>query len=124
MSDAAGSLDDLFERLSRSAFRRRFRLTPRDRAYLEAKGLEIVLAHGRDLIGQRLAPASPRNDGKQTPYRGHPVFTAQHATGTCCRTCLAKWHGIEAGRALSEDEVGYVVRVLGRWLEGDGGLGV
>ncbi len=29
--------------------------------------------------------AEPRNDGKQTPFRGHPVFTAQHATATCCR---------------------------------------
>jgi hypothetical protein len=117
MRDLTGALDDLFGRLSRSAFRRRFRLAPTDRAYLEAKGLETVLAHGRDLIGQRLAPARPRNDGKQTPYRGHPVFTAQHGTATCCRTCLAKWHGIEAGRPMSDEEVDYVVRVLERWLQ-------
>jgi predicted Fe-S protein YdhL (DUF1289 family) len=44
------------------------------------------------------------------------VFTAQHATATCCRGCLAKWHGIEAGRALSDDEQRYVVRVIGHWL--------
>jgi hypothetical protein len=33
--------------------------------------------------------------------RGHPVFIAQHATATCCRGCLAKWHDIPAGRALT-----------------------
>ena len=33
---------------------------------------------------RRLEPAQPANDGRQTPWRGHPVFTAQHATATCC----------------------------------------
>ena len=41
-------------------------------------------------VTQRLAPTAPRNDGRQTPMRGHPVFTAQHATATCCRQCLAR----------------------------------
>lgn len=35
--------------------------------------------------------------GRQTPYRGHPVFVAQHAAATCCRTCLERWHAIPAG---------------------------
>jgi hypothetical protein len=47
------------------------------------------------------------NDGKQTPMRGHPVFIAQHATATCCRGCLEKWHAIPHGRALSEQEQRY-----------------
>lgn len=49
--------------------------------------------------------------------RGHPVFVAQHATATCCRGCLAKWHSIAAGRALSEGERDYVVSVIAAWLE-------
>jgi hypothetical protein len=72
-----------------------------------------------DLIDERLdrlAAAQPRNDGRQTPYRGHPVFVAQHATATCCRTCLAKWHGVPAGVALSEEQQGYVVDVICRWI--------
>ncbi len=48
--------------------------------------------------------------------RGHPVFRAQHATATCCRKCLAKWHAIERGRALCEQEVQYVVEVIDRWI--------
>src|SRR3546814_7102519 len=56
------------------------------------------------IVEKRLAPAEPVNDGKQTPMRGHPVLIAQHATATCCRSCLAKWHGIPAGRLLDAAE--------------------
>jgi hypothetical protein len=110
------SLDDIFERLKTSAFRRRFALGPKDRAYLQDKGLALVLSHGRDFISKRLAPAEPVNDGKQTPFRGHPVFVAQHATATCCRGCLSKWHAIPAGRTLSGAEIDYVLAVIERWL--------
>jgi hypothetical protein len=102
--------------LRRSPFRRKIRLGPEDHAYLEAKGLLTILAHAADFIAQRLAPAEPRNDGKQTPFRGHPVFVAQHATATCCRGCLAKWHRIERGRILTAEEQAHVVAVIGRWL--------
>lgn len=112
-------LDAVFERLSRSPFRAKFRLGPKDRAYLEAKGMETIREHARDFIGKRLAPAEPLNDGKQTPWRGHPVFVAQHATATCCRSCLAKWHGIPAGRALTGEEQAHVVRAIERWLASD-----
>lgn len=111
------SLDEVFARLPQSRFRASFRLAPKDRSYLRDKGLEVVLAHARDFIDRRLAPAEPANDGKQTPYRGHPVFTAQHATATCCRTCLMKWHGVEKGRAMTEAERTQAVAAIGRWLE-------
>jgi hypothetical protein len=109
-------LDTVFEKLARSPFRAKFRLGPKDSAYLEAKGMETIRTHAADLIAKRLAPAAPMNDGRQTPWRGHPVFVAQHATGTCCRSCLAKWHGIPAGTPLSEDEKTHVVRAIERWL--------
>jgi hypothetical protein len=110
------ALDDLFAALGRSPFRRRFGLGLREREYLAAKGLPVVLGHAAEFIAKRLAPAEPHNDGKQTPFRGHPVFIAQHATATCCRGCLAKWHRIEAGRELTPDEQAHVVRVIERWL--------
>ena len=34
---------------------------------------------------------------RQADLQGHPVFIAQHATATCCRGCLAKWHGMRNG---------------------------
>jgi len=110
-------IDDIFARLPTSAFRRRFRLGPKDCAYLESRGLPVILDHARDFIEKRLAAAEPVNDGKQTPFRGHPVFVAQHATATCCRGCLAKWHGIPRGRPLDEREKAHIVAVLERWLK-------
>lgn len=103
-------------RLKRSQFRSKFRLPGREREYLQSKGLPVVLEHAADFIHKRLAPAEPTNDGKQTPWRGHPVFIAQHATATCCRGCLQKWHGIPQGRELTDEQQGYVVNVIGAWL--------
>jgi hypothetical protein len=114
-------LDLVFDRLAGSAFRRRFRLGPKERAYLADRGLPTVLDHARELIGKRLAPAEPLNDGRQTPMRGHPVFIARHATATCCRSCLQKWHGIAAGRPLGTDEQEHVVSAIRRWLEAQQG---
>jgi hypothetical protein len=109
-------LDAVFADLARSPFRRRQSLDAKDRAYLQQRGLQVVLQHAADFVTRRLADAHPFNDGRQTPWRGHPVFTAQHATATCCRGCLAKWHAIEAGRPLTEDERRHVVDAIARWL--------
>lgn len=107
---------EVFAGLERSAFRRRFRLGPEDRAYVRAKGMGTIREHAEVFVRERLAPAVPRNDGKQTPMRGHPVFVAQHACGCCCRGCLRKWHGIAEGRELGEEERLYVVDLLMDWI--------
>ncbi len=109
-------LDDLFAQLTTSSFRQRFHLHPKERQYLEQKGMEVIKQHAADFVEKRLAPALPANDGKQTPYRNHPVFVAQHATATCCRGCLEKWHGIAKGKPLDLQEQQYIVAVLEHWL--------
>jgi hypothetical protein len=114
------NLDEVFERLNRSDFRRRFRLHATEKEYLERKGLETILSHGERFIEERLAPANPRNDGKQTPMRNLPIFVAQHATATCCRGCLEKWHSIRKGRTLTSEEKAYIRSVLRRWLVAQG----
>jgi len=110
------NLDPLFAALARSPFRSRFRLGPKEQAYLADKGLPTILDHAAVFVAQRLAPADPVKDGKQTPMRGHPAFIAQHATATCCRGCLAKWHHIPAGQALNTEEQAHVVASIERWL--------
>ncbi|WP_339112586.1 DUF4186 domain-containing protein [Thioclava sp. GXIMD2076] len=112
---------DLFARLARSAFRSRFHLGPRERAYCNAKGRSTIERHARDFVAQRIAPAQPRNDGKQTPMRGHPVFIAQHATACCCRSCIAKWHQIAAGIPLGPDEQSRLVITLMTWIDAEMG---
>jgi predicted Fe-S protein YdhL (DUF1289 family) len=109
-------LDELFTALAGSAFRSRFHLGPAERSYIASRGLERVLVDAEDLIARRLAPAAPPNDGKQTPFRGHPVFVAQHATATCCRGCLAKWHRIPRGEALTDEQQAHVIATIDRWI--------
>ena len=108
---------NLWKRLSQSKFRSSFSLKANDRNYIAEKGIDTVRSHAQDFIRKRLAPAEPRNDGKQTPMRGHPVFVAQHATATCCRGCLEKWHHIPKGRELTETEQKYIVDVIMKWIE-------
>jgi hypothetical protein len=110
-------MDQRLDVIARHPFRARFHLRGRERATAEIRGVAVMRLHARDLIARRLAPAEPYKDGKQTPYRGHPVFVAQHATATCCRTCLERWHDIPKGRELSREERGYVVDVICRWIE-------
>jgi exodeoxyribonuclease V alpha subunit len=95
----------------------KFRLTPKDRDYIAAKGLETIKEHAFQFINSRIAPAYPKNDGKQTPMKNHPVFIAQHATATCCRGCISKWHRIGKGRALDDAEVDFIVELIMEWIE-------
>jgi len=102
--------------LSKSNFRSKFHLTAKDKAYIEEKGIDKIREHAYDFINKRLASAVIKNDGKQTPMRGHPVFIAQHATATCCRGCLYKWHKISPGVELSKEEKDYIVNLIMEWI--------
>ena len=79
--------------------------------------MDTVRSHATDFIRDRLAPAEPKNDGKQTPMKGHPVFIAQHATATCCRECIRKWHKMQPGRELSQVQQDYLVDVIMTWIQ-------
>jgi hypothetical protein len=105
---------DPFVRLRMSEFRRKFRLSGPDRRIAETYGLDIIREHARKIIDERLS--NPKNDGSQTPYWGHPVFTAQHATATCCRKCMFQWHRIPRYREMSEQEKNYSVNLIMAWI--------
>ena len=108
-----------FARLARSRFRSRFHLSEAERRYIAEKGMETIRRHAEDFVRTRLAPANPPNDGRQTPMRGHPVFVAQHATATCCRSCLAKWWKVPRGTEIPEDRQRGIVDFLMAWIERD-----
>ena len=110
-------INRILESLSKSKFRSSFYLKNKDKEYVKEKGIETIEKHTRDFIEKRLAPKEIKNDGKQTPMRGHPTFIAQHATATCCRGCLFKWHHIPKNRELSEEEIAYIIRVIMKWIE-------
>lgn len=76
---------DILDRLAKSKFRSRFKLRAKELEYIKDKGFDTIHFHACDFIRDRIAPAEPVNDGKQTPMRGHPVFIAQHATARLYR---------------------------------------
>lgn len=117
MSMEDEKLDARLAVITRQPFRAKFHLRRPELEYVARKGLPTVREHATGFIDARLAPASPAKDGKQTPWGGHPVFRAQHATGTCCRTCLQRNHGITKGHELGAREREYVVDVICRWIE-------
>jgi hypothetical protein len=98
-------LDALFVLLKRSTFRAQFHLSSSENGYLQEKTLPVILQHAKRFVIERLAAERPLNDGKQTPLRGHPVFVAKHATASCCRGCLSKWHRIAPGVALNDEQI-------------------
>ena len=108
---------DIFEKLSKSAFRSKFRLKDKDLKYINEKGIDKIRSHACDFIKNRIAPAEISNDGKQTPMKGHPVFIAQHATATCCRGCISKWHHFSKGVALTESQQNYIVGLIMEWIK-------
>ena len=81
------------------------------------RDLDTIRQHAKDFIAKREAPAYIANDGKQTPMRGHPVFIAQHATATCCRECIRKWHKMQLGKELSQVQQDYLVYVIMTWIQ-------
>ena len=116
MNSSEQKVQDILKRLELSKFRSSFNLSDKDINYIKEKKLSTIKDHAYDFINIRLAPKDIKNDGKQTPMRGHPVFIAQHATATCCRGCLYKWHKIPKDRDLTNNEINYIVTVIMSWI--------
>lgn len=110
------NLDCLLEKLSKSKFRSSFHLKEENLKYIDKIGLVKIKEHAVDFISKRLAPEFLKNDGKQTPTKGHPVFIAQHATATCCRGCLYKWHHISMDKELTSNEIDFIVDLIMNWI--------
>ena len=110
-------IDAKLDSLSKSKFRSSFYLRKKEKSYIDKNGMDKIREHTYDFIRKKLAPAYPLNDGAQTPMRNHPVFIAQHATGTCCRGCLEKWHKIPKGIELTDNQINYVVTLIMEWIK-------
>lgn len=110
------TIEQTLIRLESSRFRAGFHLDAKDIAYINSKGMDTIRSHAADFVRVRLSPAYPENDGKQTPFRGHPVFKAMHATACCCRGCLFKWYNIRKGAALDEDHQERIVNLIMAWI--------
>ena len=113
-------IKELLLNLNRTKFRGSFHLNGKMKEYVNDKGLKKIESDAYDFINKRIAKKDIINDGKQTPMKQvHPVFIAQHATGTCCRGCLERIHHIEKGRELNIKEIDYIVKVVLTWIKNE-----
>lgn len=110
-------MDNIFEKLAKSNFRSKFKLKQKEKDYITQKGIDVIRSHACDFISKRIAPKDIPNDGKQTPMKGHPVFIAQHATATCCRGCINKWHKIPKDVELTQEQQDYIVGLIMEWIK-------
>lgn len=116
MQEREKIINDKLNSLSKSKFRSSFHLNKKMLDYINTKGMDTIKKHTCDFIEEKLAPATPDNDGKQTPMKNHPVFIAMHACGCCCRGCLYKWHKIPLNRTLTSSEKNYIYNLLITWI--------
>ncbi len=103
-------------KLSKSKFRSSFHLKTKEIEYIDKLGLEEIKKQAYEIINKRLKPEIIENDGKQTPMKNHPVFIGQHATATCCRGCLYKWHHIKKNKELTEHEIDFITSLIIEWI--------
>lgn len=101
----------------KSHFRMKFKLDAKMQAYVKEKGYEKLASQAYALLEKRLFVSNPVKDGKQTPFKGHPIFLAQHATATCCRGCLEKWHHIPKGKVLNAKERQAIIMLQLAWIK-------
>ena len=85
--------------------------------HAQRKGRIQLKEAARYRLTKYLAPAQPARDGRQTPFEGNAIFYAQHATATCCRTCLEYWHNIPKGRELTAEEQEYCAALVDCFLD-------
>ena len=109
-------IDNKLKELSKSKFRNSFHLRKYMIDYIDKNGMDKIKEHAYEFIREKITPANPINDGKQTPMKNHPVFIAQHARACCCRGCLEKWHHIPKGRELTANEINYICSLLMTWI--------
>ncbi len=94
-------------------------------AYAFKLGRKRLKERLRKLIWDRVghAPASELyRDGYQTSWGTTPagpniLYFAQHATASCCRSCVAEWHGISKDRSLRESELDYLTALAMLYIE-------
>ena len=113
-------MEKVLERLKYSKFRSSFHLNKKMKEYVNNKGMDVIKTHAYDFVNKRLKIYDIDKDGKQTPMRNvHPVFIAEHATATCCRGCIEKWHRIKKEKILSDEEIDYIVNLIMTWIESE-----
>lgn len=115
------SLEDVnytFEALRYEFIRHHFwhiALTERAVNYAKRKGRALLRVAAekqiRTLVGSEKHPREGIQTPRENSEKANAIHFAQHATASCCRRCIAEWHGIPESRALSEGEIVYLTEL-------------
>lgn len=85
--------------------------------YALRKGkIELIRAVEQRIITSVKAPADAF-DGRRTKWEGNPIHYGQHATATCCRKCIERWHDIARDVELTEKQIKYFTHLVVMFLE-------
>lgn len=110
----------LFDMLRREYWRHEWWHRPIDRrTRIKAleKGATILRQDIPKVLAKSIGSPEQFRDGTQTKLGGNIIYYAQHATGTCCRKCLAYWHGIELNERVSDEQMGYLGSIVMRYIQ-------
>ena len=89
----------------------------KDYDYLEKHGISETIDPTHKFIFDQLSSTYSINDWKQTPFKNHSVFMTQHATATCCRKCMNKWHNVPKGPELTPNQMDFAVDLIIHWIK-------
>jgi len=108
-------LEELFEALSRSAFRAKFHLQDKDLVYLHTKGLPTVIVHAGDFIAKRSHLRCLEMMANKLLF-GDTRFCGAACNRLLLRSCLEKMASDTEGARPYSGRGTYVIKVLERWL--------
>ena len=80
---------------------------------VDIKALNHAIRKGRiklneaieNRLEKSLVPSEIKWDGRQTPFNGNIIYYAQHATATCCRTCLRELAWYTKGNKINSEAI-------------------
>jgi hypothetical protein len=111
-------LDAGLHRIGQHHFGAKSRLGGRDRAVVDLRGITTVRRHAEELVERGMAPAEPRDDGRQRPLIAGIACSSRSTPPR--RAAAPAWSAGTSsppGRAL-DDEQGHVVEAICRWIVG------
>lgn len=84
------------------------------------RGAEVLRSSAELKLRSALRVGHPL-ERRQTTFGDTPratiIHCAQHATGTCCRECLEKWHGFPPRQELDASALAYLVGLVDRYVD-------
>lgn len=112
--------EETFKRLRREYIRHHFwhvELDQKALNYAKRKGKTSLKEAVRRRLHTSVGAGTDAWDGRQTPKENNPIFYAQHATATCCRKCMEKWHNVSRDEPLEEKDLEYFARLVDLYLD-------